>query len=218
MKVRHPPGRGGRPWLVRRLTVARRGAELLQVKQRALMREAARLDPMLGRAREDWEQRAREAERWLVRAAILGGQRPLDLVPAASLAPARVTVGRRTILGVRCPADARLQMPSERELLPAGASAALYCAAVAHRRALEAAVQLGVLQLAFERINADLRTTTVRRLAIERRWIPAHEQALAALQLGLDQIELEDGARVRRITAGGAAGGAEGLTAPAHGR
>ena len=41
MRVRHPPGRAGRPWLAHRLEVARRGAELLEEKQRALLRERA---------------------------------------------------------------------------------------------------------------------------------------------------------------------------------
>ncbi len=200
MKVRHPPGRGGGPWLAHRLEVARRGAELLGEKQHALLRERRLLEPLLAQARGEWEQRAREAERWLVRAAMLGGERPLDCAPTAPTALARVTVSRRTILGVRCPADAQLELPSERELVPAGAGAALYCAAAAHRRALEAAVQLGVLQSALERIRTDLRATTLRRVAIERRWIPAHERALAELELGLDEVEREDGARVRRIT------------------
>ena len=90
--------------------------------------------------------------------------------------------------------------PPERELVRAGASAAVYSAATAHRRALEAAVRVGVAERALELIQADLRATTLRRVAIERRWIPAHERALAALELGLDEVEREDSARVRRIT------------------
>jgi V/A-type H+/Na+-transporting ATPase subunit D len=196
MRVRHPPGRAGRPWLAHRLEVARRGAELLAEKQRALLRERGRLEPLLAQASSEWEQRAREAEQWLTRAAMLGGERPLDFVPAA---PAQVTVSWQTILGVRCPADAQLAPPSDRELVPAGASAALYCAAAAHQRALEAAVRVAVAERALERIQTSLRATTLRRVAIERRWIPAHELALAELELGLDEVEREDSARVRRI-------------------
>jgi V/A-type H+-transporting ATPase subunit D len=180
--------------------VARRAAELLAEKQSALLRERGRLEPLLAQARDEWERRAREAERWLARAAILGGERPFDLLPTAPSALARVTVDWRTVLGVRCPEDAQLEMPPERELVPAGAGAALYCAAATHRRALEAAVALGVLESALDRIRTDLRATTLRRVAIERRWIPAHERALAELELGLDEVEREDGARVRRIT------------------
>ena len=196
MKVRHPPGRAGRPWLAHRLEVARRGAELLAEKQRALLRERARLEPLAAQARSDWEQRAREAERWLARAAMLGGERQLNYAPATL---AQLTIGWRTILGVRSPADAQLKLPPERELVRAGASAAVYSAATAHQRALEAAVNVGVVERALELIERDLRATTLRRVAIERRWIPAHERALAALELGLDEVEREDSARVHRI-------------------
>jgi V/A-type H+/Na+-transporting ATPase subunit D len=196
VRVRYPPGRAGRPWLAHRLDVARRGAELLRQKQLALQREQDRLEPLLAQARSEWEHRAREAERWLARAAMLGGERQLDYVPSAL---AQVTVSWRTILGVRCPADPELALPSDRELVPAGASAAVYCATAAHRRALEVAVRVGVAERALERIQTDLRATRLRRVAIERRWIPAHERALAELELGLDEVEREDSARVRRI-------------------
>lgn len=206
MRVRHPPGRAGRPWLTHRLEVARRGAELLGEKQRALLRERSRLEPLLAQTRSEWDQRAREAERWLARAAMLGGERQLDFVLGTSGRLAQVTMSWRTILGVRCPEAAQLELPPDRELVPAGASAAVYCAAKAHRRALEAAVRVGVAECALERVQANLRATTLRRVAIERRWIPAHERALAELELGLDEVEREDGARVRRITGGGLPG------------
>jgi V/A-type H+-transporting ATPase subunit D len=206
MKVRHPPGRAGRPWLVHRLEVARRGADLLKEKQSALLRERARLEPLAALARGEWEQCAREAERWLIRAAMLGGERGLGLPAAEPAGLARVAVSWRTVLGVRCPADAHLELPSARHLVPAGAGAAVYCAVAAHLRALEAAVRVGALQSALERIETDLRASTVRRIAIERRWIPAHERALAELELGLDEAEREDSARVRRVTGGGPSG------------
>jgi V/A-type H+/Na+-transporting ATPase subunit D len=154
MKVRHPTGRAGRPWLAHRLEVARRGAELLAEKQHALLREHARLEPLLAQARSNWELRAPEAERWLARAAMLGGERQLDFVPGAL---AELTVGWRTILGVRCRADPQLELPAERELVPAGASAEVYGAAAAQRRALEAAVPVSVAERALERVETDLR-------------------------------------------------------------
>jgi V/A-type H+-transporting ATPase subunit D len=203
MKVRHPPGRAGRPWLTHRLEVARRGAELLGEKQRALLRERARLEPLAEQARREWEQCAREAEQWLTRAAMLAGERQLGSV---ALPPAQLTLSWRTILGVSCPAVQLLELPGDREVVPAGASAAVYCAAAAHRRALHAAVQAAVTDSALGRIAADLRATTLRRFAIERRWIPAHERALAELELGLDEVEREDSARVRLITGGGRSG------------
>ncbi len=207
MKVRHPPGRAGRPWLAHRLAVAQRGAELLDEKQRALARERRRLAPEVAAARAEWEDRAREAERWLARAVTLGGERQLALarlVPAADL-----TLRWHSIIGVTCPVEAVVGPPAspERELSASGGSAALLEATAAHRRALAAAARLAVAEGALRRIEVELRATALRRNAIERRWIPAHADALAALELTLEELEREDGARVRRVAAGSARAG-----------
>jgi V/A-type H+-transporting ATPase subunit D len=203
VKVRHPPGRAGRPWLAHRLAVAQRGAELLDEKQRALARERRRLEPEVASARADWEACARAAERWMMRAATLGGERQVALarsVPAA----ADLTVRWHNIIGVTCPVEAVVAPPAlpERELSASGGSAALLEATAAHRRALAAATRLAVADGALRRIEVELRATALRRNAIERRWIPAHADALAALELTLEELEREDGARVRRVAAG----------------
>jgi V/A-type H+-transporting ATPase subunit D len=200
VKVRHPPGRAGRPWLAHRLAVARRGAELLDEKLRALVRERARLQPLAARARAEWEQAAREAELWLTRAAVMGGERPIALAAGAVGEPTAVTVRRRTILGAHCPAEGKVA--ARPEAAPGG-GAALQSAAAAHRRALGAALDVAVAEGALRRIDAELRATRLRRNAIVRLWIPAHEDALRMLELALEELEREDGARLRRVSAQG---------------
>jgi V/A-type H+/Na+-transporting ATPase subunit D len=201
VKIRHPPGRAGRPWLVHRLEVSRRGAELLDEKFRALVRERMRLEPAASAARTEWERSAREAERWLARAAMMGGERGLTL-SASAARPAEVTVRWRAILGVTCPSEASVAPYREEELMELGGNAALLSTAVAHRRALEAAVQVAAAEAALRRIDAALHATRLRRNAIQRNWIPAHEQALRALELTLEELEREDGARLRRVVGG----------------
>ena len=201
MKIRHPPGRAGRPWLAHRLEVARRGAELLDEKCRALAHERHRLEPLAADARRTWERTARDAERGLTRAAVLGGQQQIELARATS-GTAHVEVSWRTILGVRCPVGARVAPPSGDEPVAPGGSAALLTAAAAHRAALEAAAQLAVLDAALRRIDEELRATALRRNAIQHRWIPAHEAAAAQLAMALEELEREDGTRVRWVTRG----------------
>ena len=196
MRVEHPPGRAGRPWLVHRLQIARRGAALLDEKHRALTRERNRLRPLVDAARERWELAAREADRLLAIAEALGGRRQVEVLRAAASPPADVRVSWRTVLGVRCPVEARVLTCPEPE------RSALIGAARAHRAALRVAVELAGLECALRRIERELRLTAVRRNAIERRWIPAHERALAELELMLEELEREDGARVRRLTGG----------------
>lgn len=210
MKVRHPPGRAGRPWLVHRLQVAQRGAELLDEKHRALLRERRRLEPRVAKARERWERSAREAGRWLVRAAVLGGERQMRLARPAATSRAEVSISWRTILGVTCPDEVRVAPGSHAGMSERGAGAALLVAALAHRDAVEAAAQLGVVAGALARIESELRATALRRNAMERRWIPAHEETLAALELTLEEIEREDAMRVRWVTRGQTPGASSG--------
>jgi V/A-type H+-transporting ATPase subunit D len=197
--VRHPPGRAGRPWLARRLDVATRGAELLDDKQRALLRERARLVPAVAEAREQWRRLAGEAELWLVRAALLGGERQLALATPDDDAPASVIVRWQTVLGVTCPVDAQVSGPPPGGAAIAG-SAAIIEAAAAHRRALESAARAAVAIRALTLIETELRATSLRRNAIRHRWIPAHERALTDLDAALEESEREDAARVRSIS------------------
>jgi V/A-type H+-transporting ATPase subunit D len=200
VKVRHPPGRAGRPWLVHRLEVARRGAELLDEKLLALLRERGRLAPIAAQARIDWERCAGEAERWLARAAVMSGERELALAAAAT-EPAEIVVRRATILGVSCPSEGAVGARSERPAPAVAGGAALFAAAQAHRRALEAGLALAVADGALRRIDAELRVTRLRRNAVQRTWIPAHEAALRALEVALEELEREDGSRLRRVRA-----------------
>ena len=80
-----------------------------------------------------------------------------------------------------------------------GGGSALVYAAAAYRSALAAAGRFAAARLAHERVGAELRATTRRLRAVERRWIPQHEAALAALELALDEGEREEAARIRWI-------------------
>ncbi|HET9324865.1 MAG TPA: V-type ATP synthase subunit D, partial [Gaiellaceae bacterium] len=94
--------------------------------------------------------------------------------------------------------DAFVSLPAA-EAFPAGGSAALAYAAEAHRRALEAAAGLGAAELAHDLTARELRTTTQRLRALERRWIPEHERVLREVELALDESDREEAARVRWV-------------------
>ncbi len=197
MSLRIPPGRAGRIWLLRRIAVARRGRDVLEQKRSALLREAERLRALRDEARVEWEDAARAAETWWHRAALLAGRRPLELARDLVPGEAEVELRWRNSLGVRYPAEADVEPPP-----PSGSprgSSALAFAAAAHRRALEAAVQLGAAQRSYEATLAEAAATARRLRAIERRWLPEHEHALTRLELELDEVDREDAARVRWV-------------------
>lgn len=197
MALRIPPGRAGRTWLVRRLEIARRGVDVLEEKRRVLLRERERLEPLVQEAEAAWRKRSAEADGWLERAAVLSGDRRLRLARQAVRAPATVDVRWRNSLGVVVPEPPVLELPPAADVVRIGGSAALPVAADRHREALEAGVRLAALRYAHDAVWRELEQTTLRLRAIERRWIPRHRDALAALSLALDEIEREDLARAR---------------------
>jgi len=198
MRLRLPPGRAGRLWLRRRLEVARRGHDVLEQKQHALRRELERIDGVLAEARSAWDERARDAETWWQRAAILAGERPLELARSSVHSRADVRLQWHNALGVVYPSEAGVAFQPG-ELFPAGGSSALAYAAEAHRRALDAAAELGAAEVAHTRTQRELNATTLRLRALERRWIPEHERVLHDVELALDESDREEAARIRWV-------------------
>lgn len=195
--VRHPPGRGGRIWLRHRLAAARRGADLLDSKLRILRREEQRFAVLAERTRLEWEASVAEAERWLLRAAVLGGQRGVRADPGDS--PAAVDVAWASVMGVRYPARAAVRLPEELPRSPVAATAALPMARAAYRRALEAAVAHAAADGAARVVSAEVRTTRLRLRAIQDRWVPRLEQALAGVEASLLEAEGAENVRLRWV-------------------
>jgi V/A-type H+-transporting ATPase subunit D len=197
MPLRIPPGRAGRPWLAGRVELARRASQVLGDKRRALQSELALVREELEQAAAAWEAAATEAATWLGRAAILGGERQLRLAAGLLPAAADIALERRRSMGVAFPAVAHLDPSPLPDLAALGASAALVLAAEAHRRALAAAARHAVAGAACRLLEGELDATLRRLRAVEKRWLPMHEAALAELELALDDADREHGARLR---------------------
>jgi V/A-type H+/Na+-transporting ATPase subunit D len=186
-----PPGRAGRLWLTRRLQVARRGADLLDRKLRILQAELARFREAEARTATEWDRCCADAERWLLRASMLGGQRAVRL--AADGQAATVTIPYAVTMGVRHPADPACAVPAP--ITWDGPT--LTRTRQAHAAALQAAVRHAAAAEALRVIEAEVLSTRHRLRAIEDRWIPRLEQALAEVTLALEEQELADAARLR---------------------
>jgi len=192
---RVPPGRAGRLWVERRLSVARRAADLLDQKSRILRQERARLAPLSEQTRAEWEQCCAEAETWLLRAALLGGQAAIR--HATPQRPATVTVRWATAMGARYPAEAVTTIDDPDAAGPGVGNAALGPAAAAYRRALDAAARHAAASAALRTIDAELLATRRRLRAVQDRWIPRLESTLARIRLALDEQERAEGVRLR---------------------
>ncbi|GAB3258335.1 V-type ATP synthase subunit D [Nocardioides dilutus] len=190
-----PPGRAGLMWLQRRLGLAHRAASRLDQKLRVLRTEQAAFALLLQRTGPAWEHACGEAETWLLRAALLGGQEGVR--PPAGLPAAEVRIAWTTALGTTYPAHGTCLVPDPDPHLASVSSAALVEAAAAHRRALEAAVQHAVASTAARAIDAEVLATRQRLRGVQDRWVPRLETALAELRLALDEAEHAEGIRLR---------------------
>ena len=190
-----PPGRAGRLWLQHRLATAQQGADLLDHKLRVLRAERERLALLQERTAGVWEATSREADAWLLRAVLIGGERAVRLSSDQAAADVQILWERQ--MGVRYPAEATCTPPEPDAASPAMSTAAMVTVRECHRRALEAAVQHAAVEAAGRVLEAEERATRRRLRAIEERWIPRLRQALAEVQLKLEEEEHADGVRLR---------------------
>jgi len=195
-----PPGRAGRLWLTRRLQVARRGADLLDRKLRILQVELDSRRAAAAQTAVEWNRRCADAEQWLLRASLLGGQRAVRL--AADGQAADVTISYASTMGVRHPDSTTCAIPAA----ATWDGPALTGTRLAHGAALGAAVRHAAAAEALRVIEAEALATRYRLRAIKDRWIPQLEQALAEVTLALEEQELADAARLRMATRPGHSG------------
>ena len=201
LRLAVPPGRAGRLWLVQRLAVARRAADLLDRKLRVLTAELDRARATAGRTSQEWDTACREAQQALLRAVLLGGERAIRLAGGAD---AQVTISYTMTMGARHPAGARYTAAG-----PAGwDGAAVAAARQAHRAALAAAVRHAAAAAALAVIEAETNATRRRLRAVRDRWIPGLSQALAHVEFALEETERDDAARLRIVRRGPGRGGA----------
>jgi V/A-type H+-transporting ATPase subunit D len=190
-KLAVPPGRAGRIWLVRRLETARRGADLLDRKLRILRSELGRLQAAAAETAEQWDRCQADARTWLMRAALLGGERAIRLADDGQVADVRVSYA--VTMGIRHPETATCAIPPT----ITWDSPVLARARRAHRGALEAAAQHAAATAAVRTVDDQVRATRYRLRAVQDRWIPRLEQALAETTFTIEELERADAARLR---------------------
>lgn len=178
--------------------MARRGAELLDSKRRALLEHEQRLREDSAGAARDWDERYRTADRALVLAALLSGERHLEL--SQGRRPGwEVELRWQSEMGVAFPTVGRITSGAPEGLVAAGGSSALEVAADTFAGAVAAAIKCAVARRALETVRAELALTSRRQRVIERRWQPALRAAIHDLEVQLDELEREDGTRSRWV-------------------
>ncbi|HET8616550.1 MAG TPA: V-type ATP synthase subunit D [Actinomycetales bacterium] len=182
-------------WLRRRLMTAERGREQLDRKLRILIPERQRLETRAARRHGEWAVAYAQAQTWLLRASLLGGQDALRSASAPQLVD--VTVLWTSAMGLAYPEDATVSAAGPDAPVPAG-NAALGPAARAFRAALLAGSRAAAADEAVRRLDAEIAVTRRRMRALDKHWLPWLRAEISALELTLEQTEHEDVMRLRR--------------------
>lgn len=192
MSASVPPGRAGRLWLLARLEVARRAAELLERKERLLRSEERRLLALAERTGSEWQAAWEQAALWTARAVVVGGRAALA---GAVVPPAEVELRWRNTMGLTYPVEAACHLSPT--AATAAANPALPGAVSSNRRAAAAAVAHAAADYARSEVQAELAVTRRRRRAITEHWIPELVGTLASLEARLDELEQQEHVRTR---------------------
>ncbi|HEU4420979.1 MAG TPA: V-type ATP synthase subunit D [Pilimelia sp.] len=191
--ARVPPGRAGRLWLEHRLHTADRGAGLLDRKLRILRTEQERFRLLAERTGADWRKLCAEADAWLRRGALLGGQREIRLSQAEQ--PADVTIEWGAVMGVRYPRRALCRPRGGQAARRGPGTAALAEATAAYDRVLVAAADHAAALAACQVIEREVDETRRLLRAIQDRWVPRLQGALRELTERLEEDERSETVR-----------------------
>ena len=103
-------------------------------------------------------------------------------------------------MGARIPRAEAIDVPEPPAVSALGGSSAAVLLARACYEAAGAATRYAIADRAEAELSAELGRAARRLRALRERWIPQHEQALAALDLALDEGQREQAVRVRWLT------------------
>ncbi len=194
-RIRVPPGRAGRRWLVDRLATAYRAADLLDRKLRLLREERDRYQELARTTAAEWAAAYRTADAWQLRAALLcGGQ---ELARCAPPPAAEVDVTWHRLMGLSYPAAVRSALPGNDPDAQMPGSAALVEAAAAARGAVRAAATHAAATAAVRALDLEVNQTRRRRRAIVAQRIPRLVGTLHDLTVRLDEDERAELVRLR---------------------
>ncbi|GAA0552764.1 V-type ATP synthase subunit D [Streptomyces mordarskii] len=195
-----PPSRAARLRLRHSLDVALRGADLLEQKLRILRTRHESLLRAEEAGARAWRDTVREAETWLLRGLLQGGEHALETA-ADGVGPTEIAWRAETTMGVRHPWHLSCQDPDRSPDAATPGNTALVHAEAAWREALRAGAEYAVARAAAGIVGAEVARTRQRVRALRRHWIPRLEESLAQIGLALEESEHEDAVR-RRWTTG----------------
>ncbi|MGH3756248.1 V-type ATP synthase subunit D [Actinophytocola sp.] len=194
-----------------RIRLAVQGGELLKERRGALIKEFDRLGASVLKSMDLLDHEVAGAGRLLGVAIAEDGREPFESAAFAAEDGVKVTVHTRSVAGVHVVEIEKGEVERARTgrgYSLAATSAATDAVAERFESVLDRLLDLAALELSVRRLADEIARTTRRMNALEHVVVPRLKAERARISLVLDERELEDRVRLRRMRARGRREGA----------
>ena len=193
-----------------RIRLAAQGRDLLKERRTALVHEFNRLGASALASIDALDRDAADAGRLLGLAVAAHGPEPVESAAFAAQCEVEVSLRTRSVAGVpivEIEAEPVARARTDRGYSLAATSARLDEVAERFEAVLDRLLELAVLELSVRRLADEIARTTRRMNALEHVVVPRLESERAHIALVLEEREMEDRVRLRRMRSRGARGG-----------
>jgi V/A-type H+-transporting ATPase subunit D len=194
-----------------RIRLAVQGGELLKERRGALIKEFDRLGASVLRSMDLLDREVAGAGRLLGMAIADDGREPFDSAAFAAEDGIEVTLHTRSVAGVRIVEIEKGKVArarTSRGYSLVATSARIDAVAEGFESVLERLLDVAALELSVRRLADEIARTTRRMNALEHVVVPRLAAEQARISLVLEERELEDRVRLRRMRARGSSAGA----------
>jgi V/A-type H+/Na+-transporting ATPase subunit D len=189
-----------------RIGLAAQGRDLLKDRRGALVREFHRLGASALASLAELDRDAASAGRRLGLAVAAGGPEPVESAAFAAQGEIAVDVSTRSVAGVpivEIAAGTVARASTSRGFSLAAAATRIDAVADSFETVLERLLDVAALELSVRRLADEIARTTRRMNALEHVVLPRLEAERAHIALVLEEREMEDRVRLRRVRARG---------------
>jgi V/A-type H+-transporting ATPase subunit D len=184
-----------------RIALATQGRDLLKEKRAALMVEFGRLSEGVLEAVESLGRRAAESATALSDAVAFDGPEAVGSASFAASGDVATRLESRSVAGVpvvELEHDRVSRAPTARGYSLAATTPRIDAAASSFERQLDLLLDVAAAELSLRRLAEEISRTTRRVNALEQVIVPRLERERDAIEMVLDERELEDRVRLRR--------------------
>ena len=190
--------------LNKQIKLAKSGHSLLKKKRDGLILEFFEVLKNSKSVRKDVAQKYKEAQRKLAIARTLSTDLRLRSLALAIQETPELSVETKNIMGVKVPQIESKQVvktPEQRQLGVAGSTAVTDATIEAYEKLVEMILKVAEIETAMKRLLAEIEKTKRRVNALEFSLIPKMEAVKKFIKLRLEEMELENVFRLKRVKA-----------------